>query len=249
MRAIGFHGTSIEAAQRILSSGFEVSRNEYDWLGDGAYFFQDAPARALEWARRRFGEDAAVVGAEIDLEDCIDLLDIRWQAVLEQSYADLIQRLETSAQAVPRQTSGAHRLDAPSSITLWGCYKARALRCGRCALHSSRGSRCSPGRHCGAGHMSRWRFATRMRSSGSGELPETGEDTMIDPQRARAVLKEYYATASDQQIIDDLRRHSPELARRLGVDAASQARQPDPARGRVRGLFSSFGRSVLRLFS
>ena len=36
MRAIGFHGTSEEAARRILTSGFEISRNEYDWLGDGA---------------------------------------------------------------------------------------------------------------------------------------------------------------------------------------------------------------------
>ncbi|HEU0302829.1 MAG TPA: hypothetical protein VFR37_25430 [Longimicrobium sp.] len=48
MRAIGFRGTSVQPARRILSTGFEPSRNEYDWLGDGAYFFQDAPARALE---------------------------------------------------------------------------------------------------------------------------------------------------------------------------------------------------------
>ena len=67
MRGIGFHGTSTGAAQRILSTAFEASRNDYDWLGDGVYFFQDAPARALEWARQRFGEDAAVLGAEIDL--------------------------------------------------------------------------------------------------------------------------------------------------------------------------------------
>ena len=67
MRAIGFHGTSAEAARRILSTGFEISRNEYDRLGDGAYFFQDAPARALGWARRRFGDDAAVIGAEMTL--------------------------------------------------------------------------------------------------------------------------------------------------------------------------------------
>lgn len=111
MRAIGFHGTSEEAAQRILASGFEISRNEYDWLGDGAYFFQDAPARALEWARQRFGDDAAVLGAEIDLADCIDLLDITWHGVVRESHADLIRRLRGGAQPMPRQTSGAHRLD------------------------------------------------------------------------------------------------------------------------------------------
>lgn len=111
MRAIGYHGTSVQAARRILSTGFEVSRNEYDWLGDGAYFFQDAPHRAREWARERFGDEAAVLGAEIDLEDCIDLLDLTWQSVVREAYEDLRRRLDASAQPVPRQTSGAHRLD------------------------------------------------------------------------------------------------------------------------------------------
>jgi hypothetical protein len=73
MRAIGFHGTSVERAERILAHGFEASRNDYDWLGDGAYFFQDALGRAREWAQR-FGSQAAVIGAEIDLDDCLDLL-------------------------------------------------------------------------------------------------------------------------------------------------------------------------------
>lgn len=125
MRAIGFHGTSVEAAQRILSTGFEISRNEYDWLGDGAYFFQDAPARALEWARQRFGADAAVIGAEIDLDDCIDLLHIQWQAVLEESYADLLERLEKSGKPVPRQTPGAHRLDRAVINHTAGLLKSR----------------------------------------------------------------------------------------------------------------------------
>ena len=111
MRVIGYHGTSDGAARRILSSGFEISRNEYDWLGDGACFFQDAPLRAWEWARQRFGDDAAVVGAEIDLADRIDLLDVEWDEVLRESYADLLVRLQATANPIPRQTSGAHRLD------------------------------------------------------------------------------------------------------------------------------------------
>jgi hypothetical protein len=77
----------------------------------------------------------------------------------------------------------------------------------------------------------------------------SGEGARISPERARAVLKEYYETASDQQIIDDLRSFSPELAWRLGVDAAPEVRQTRPVPGRVRGFFSSFSRSVLRLFS
>jgi hypothetical protein len=111
MRAIGYHGTSVEAAERILSSGFEISRNEYDWLGDGAYFFQDAPLRAWEWARKRFGDDAAVVGAEIDLTGCIDLVDVRWQTHISRAYKRYREMLESRDELLPGQTAGAHRLD------------------------------------------------------------------------------------------------------------------------------------------
>lgn len=52
-----------------------------------------------------------MVGAEIDLEDCIDLLDVRWHSVVQESYADLLQRLTARAHPVPHQTRGAHRLD------------------------------------------------------------------------------------------------------------------------------------------
>jgi hypothetical protein len=69
---------------------------------------------------------------------------------------------------------------------------------------------------------------------------------MIDPEEARAVLHEYYATASDRQIVEDLMRDSPELARRLGVTG-----YPPPKRAArpVRDFFASFGRSLHRLFS
>ena len=80
-------------------------------------------------------------------------------------------------------------------------------------------------------------------------LQGSSEESMVDPERARAVLREYHATASDQQIVDDLWRHSPELARRLGVAPPSPARHASPKSGRVRDFFSSFHRSVLRLFS
>ena len=111
LRAIGYHGTSAEAAERILAAGFEPSRNEYDWLGDGAYFFQDAPVRAMEWARQRFGPDAAVIGAEIDLDSCIDLLDIPWHIQVARAYRRYRGGLEKNGQLLPRQSAGAHRLD------------------------------------------------------------------------------------------------------------------------------------------
>src|SRR5438046_8247688 len=111
LRVNGYHGTTSDAAVSILRDGFRISRNEYDWLGDGVYFFQDAPARAREWARDRWGDQAAVVGARIRLEDCMDLLDIRWAPILHEVYDGYLTQLKRTRSPAPRQTSGAHRLD------------------------------------------------------------------------------------------------------------------------------------------
>lgn len=106
----GYHGTSAENASDILSRGFVVSRNPYDWLGDGIYFFEAAPERAREWAENRYA-DPAVIVAEIDLIDCMDLLDIQWAHVLADAYNEYIRHLKTDGTIMPHQTSGAHRLD------------------------------------------------------------------------------------------------------------------------------------------
>lgn len=66
-----------------------------------------------------------MIGAEIDLDDCIDLLDMQWQAVLRESYADLLERLARSAEPIPRQTTGAHRLDRAVINHTAGLLKSR----------------------------------------------------------------------------------------------------------------------------
>lgn len=77
-----YHGTTDEAAEQIRSEGkFRQSEKKWDWLGFGAYFFQDAPHRALEWAKKysvpHYGGKPSVVAVQIDLEGCLDLLDVR----------------------------------------------------------------------------------------------------------------------------------------------------------------------------
>ena len=111
VRVYGYHGTTIQAASSILQEGFRFSRNEYDWLGDGIYFFQDAPTRAWEWATTQHGVEAAVLGAVIRLEDCMDLLDIQWAPVLAEAYDAFLAQLKRVQLPLLRQTSGAHRLD------------------------------------------------------------------------------------------------------------------------------------------
>jgi hypothetical protein len=111
LRAIGYHGTSRGAALVVLRDGFRVSRNAYDWLGDGVYFFQEAPHRAREWAAQRYGRDGVVIRSVIRLDDCLDLLDIQSNAILEAAYTSIVELSLQSGAPLPRQTAGAHRLD------------------------------------------------------------------------------------------------------------------------------------------
>ena len=65
---IGFHGCSKSNWRNVIQNQDELkaSNNLYDWLGNGIYFWENNLARAWEWARRRYEDDAAVVGAVID---------------------------------------------------------------------------------------------------------------------------------------------------------------------------------------
>jgi hypothetical protein len=70
---------------------------------------------------------------------------------------------------------------------------------------------------------------------------------MIDPGVARRILRGYQAASAIEQQIDDVRRWSPALAERLGLN---EPIIPQDRRSRgLRGFFTSFGRSVQRLFS
>lgn len=75
----GYHGTTEVVAKALLGgTPFLSSQNEGDWLGSGVYFWQDAPRRAEWWARRisrAKGVAPAVLVADIDLSDSLDLLD------------------------------------------------------------------------------------------------------------------------------------------------------------------------------
>ena len=132
----GYHGTTAEAAEQILRGGFQPSLNPYDWLGDGVYFFQDAPQRAWDWARERYGNIGTVVGAHIDLENCIDLLDLGWNQVIAEAYDSYVKILKEAGQPIPVQSSGAHRLDREVMNYLVGVLRdyGRNVNCVRAAF-------------------------------------------------------------------------------------------------------------------
>ncbi len=79
-RVIGYHACSKDVADRLLQEGegFKHSTNSWDWLGHGIYFWEFGLQRAYDWAQERWGSQGrefAVVGALIQLGNCLDLLD------------------------------------------------------------------------------------------------------------------------------------------------------------------------------
>ena len=90
---LGFHGTTSKKASDILTEGFSPSEGEGEWLGKGAYFFEDAPRLAFFYARKKYGPEAdvAVIQSKIRLEPgyIMNLLSTRWNAVLDFAYRDV----------------------------------------------------------------------------------------------------------------------------------------------------------------
>ena len=91
---LGFHGCEKSTALKILNSDSEhlkKSTNDYDWLGEGIYFWQNDPLRALEWAKRHHHKisEPFVLGAVIDLGRCLNLNEREGILLVKAAYEDL----------------------------------------------------------------------------------------------------------------------------------------------------------------
>jgi len=101
---IGFHGCNQEAYENVIyhHQALKASENTYDWLGHGIYFWEQNLERAKVWATRRYGKDAAVVGAVIDLGNCLNLTDSTSSKYLKTGYKVLKYRCEISGAELPQ---------------------------------------------------------------------------------------------------------------------------------------------------
>lgn len=111
-RVNAYHGCPMDVARRIVAGeAFRLSANKYDWLGSGAYFWEFAPYRALEWARQRFKENAAVVEATLVLDQCLNLLDSAYFERLEAAYEAVASSFRHGGIVLPENRRGRHLLD------------------------------------------------------------------------------------------------------------------------------------------
>jgi hypothetical protein len=92
---IGFHGCE-EAVRDDIVSGktmLKASQNKYDWLGTGSYFWEGNYTRALDFATNPPGnkhiKHPAVLGAVLDLQYCLDLMDTEFIRQVTNSFRNL----------------------------------------------------------------------------------------------------------------------------------------------------------------
>ena len=103
---IAYHGCDAETAERLLhGEQFKKSQNDYDWLGEGVYFWEYGADRAMKFAldQQHRGKVAtpAIVGALIQLGRCFDLMDTRFTDELPFAF-EMLQKLhEENGRPVP----------------------------------------------------------------------------------------------------------------------------------------------------
>ena len=98
---LGYHGCDPQfvddlLAGRVSGNDWRPSANPYDWLGEGIYFWEHAPARARDWMGR-----GAVIGAVIQRGTCLDLTDTEKTDLLAEHYAFVKDSYDKKGLALP----------------------------------------------------------------------------------------------------------------------------------------------------
>jgi hypothetical protein len=107
---LGYHGCDPAFADGLISGDIPIadwrpSRNPYDWLGDGIYFWEHAPARAREWGQ------GGVVGAVLQLGLCLDLTDTAYTQLLELTHNKLRATYLAQKRRLPQNRGKRRELD------------------------------------------------------------------------------------------------------------------------------------------
>lgn len=110
---LGFHGCHKKVFDSVIKDGQHLKRSEnnYDWLGNGIYFWENSYERAYDWAKARYNDDASVVGAVIDLGYCLNLTDYHSSDILRIGYNLLKINSAKSERKIPENKNGRSKTD------------------------------------------------------------------------------------------------------------------------------------------
>ncbi len=106
---LGFHGCDKAVAEAVIAGKTKLhpSKNSYDWLGHGIYFWENSPERALDFAKQSMKRPGSEIkepfalGAIINLGHCLNLLSARYLGVVKKGYRLLKELLEAAQVDMP----------------------------------------------------------------------------------------------------------------------------------------------------
>lgn len=135
---LGFHGCEETVRDALIMGSIKMipSRKPYDWLGNGCYFWENSYERAYDFAchppGRKVIRSPAVVGAVIDLQFCLDLLDTACLKLLYDSFVTLSDAAKEMGEILPAnkyvQGSNDFLLRNLDNAVIENLHKSRALR-------------------------------------------------------------------------------------------------------------------------
>jgi hypothetical protein len=120
---MGFHSCDKRVGLDVITGRTQLraSNNIWDWLGEGIYFWEQNPLRALEYAiessnRKQFNKipirTPFVIGAIIELGNCLNLIEPESLAILKRSYFGLTKIFEEGGKPLPRNENDNRKLDS-----------------------------------------------------------------------------------------------------------------------------------------
>ena len=130
---LGYHGCERGIAERAVAGEIDLLQSEkaYDWLGPGAYFWESDPLRAREWADQKAarGEYAnpTVIGAVIDLGECLDLVARENLELVRGAFRALKAELKASGLAMPENKSVNGKPDRDRVLRYLDCAVIKHL--------------------------------------------------------------------------------------------------------------------------
>lgn len=118
----GFHSCDLELGIKLLNGEADLrpSENDWDWLGPGSYFWEQDPSRALEYAvetaqgkqkNKKAPKIPFVIGAIIELGNCLNLVESTSLNILSDSYYNLKQMIDTRGLPMPVNKNQNRALD------------------------------------------------------------------------------------------------------------------------------------------
>jgi hypothetical protein len=118
----GFHSCDQSVGLKVLNGKDTLlpSTNPWDWLGEGVYFWEQNPGRALEYATENAQqkqknkvriEEPFVLGAIIELGNCLNLAESASLSILREAYDSLKYIKELSKEQMLQNKGDNRALD------------------------------------------------------------------------------------------------------------------------------------------